>query len=101
MLGLAIHTALLLAFPPLLLGVINKTKAWFAGRLGPPLLQTYRDVWKLLRKGAVYSRTTTWLFRAGPTVSLAAARGRTRPAHNTAASDTVGPARKSQVVVRL
>jgi formate hydrogenlyase subunit 4 len=72
MLGLAIHTALLLAFPPLLLGVINKTKAWFAGRLGPPLLQPYRDVWKLLRKGAVYSRTTTWLFRAGPIVSLAA-----------------------------
>jgi formate hydrogenlyase subunit 4 len=72
MLGLAIHTALLLVFPPLLLGVINKTKAWFAGRLGPPLLQSYRDVWKLLRKGAVYSRTTTWLFRAGPTVSLAA-----------------------------
>jgi formate hydrogenlyase subunit 4 len=27
---------------------------------------------KLLRKGAVYSRTTTWVFRAGPVVSLAA-----------------------------
>src|SRR5450759_3207741 len=72
MLGLCIHVALLLAVPPLLLGVINKTKAWFAGRLGPPLLQPYHDVWKLLRKGAVYSRTTTWLFRAGPIVSLAA-----------------------------
>lgn len=69
---LGIHVALLLAMPPLLLGVINKTKAWFAGRHGPPLLQSYRDVWKLLRKGAVYSRTTTWLFRAGPIVSVAA-----------------------------
>jgi formate hydrogenlyase subunit 4 len=72
MLNLGIHVGLLLVMPPLLLGVINKTKAWFAGRLGPPLLQPYRDVWKLLRKGAVYSRTTTWLFRAGPIVSLAA-----------------------------
>ena len=70
--NLGIHVGLLLVMPPLLLGVINKTKAWFAGRLGPPLLQPYRDVWKLLRKGAVYSRTTTWLFRAGPIVSLAA-----------------------------
>ena len=72
MLNLGIHVGLLLVMPPLLLGVINKTKAWFAGRLGPPLLQPYRDVWKLLRKGTVYSRTTTWLFRAGPIVSLAA-----------------------------
>jgi formate hydrogenlyase subunit 4 len=69
---LLVHLALLLAAPPLLLGVIHKTKAVFAGRLGLPLLQPYRDVWKLLRKGAVYSRTTTWLFRAGPIVSLAA-----------------------------
>jgi formate hydrogenlyase subunit 4 len=72
MLNFGIHVGLLLVMPPLLLGVISKTKAWFAGRLGPPLLQPYRDVWKLLRKGAVYSRTTTWLFRAGPIVSLAA-----------------------------
>jgi formate hydrogenlyase subunit 4 len=69
---LALHLLLLLAVPPLLLWVINKTKAWFAGRVGPPLLQAYFDLWKLLSKGAVYSRTTTWVFRAGPIVSLAA-----------------------------
>ena len=57
---------------PLLPGVINRVKAWFAGRRGPPLLQAYYDLWKLLRKGAVYSRTTTWVFRAGPIVGLAA-----------------------------
>jgi len=64
--------ALGLLLAPLLPGVINRTKAWFAGRRGPPLLQTYFDLWKLLRKGAVYSRTTTWVFRAGPIVGLAA-----------------------------
>jgi formate hydrogenlyase subunit 4 len=63
---------LALAAAPVLLGIIGKTKAFFAGRKGPPLLQLYYDVGKLLRKGAVYSTTTSWVFRAGPTVSLAA-----------------------------
>ncbi len=56
---------------PLLPGLINKTKAAFAGRQGPPLFQLYFDLLKLLKKGAVYSRVTTWIFRAGPIVSLA------------------------------
>jgi formate hydrogenlyase subunit 4 len=61
-----------LIFSPLLLGIINRTKAIFAGRRGQPLLQTYFDLWKLLRKGTVYSRTTIWIFRAGPMLGLAA-----------------------------
>jgi len=72
MTNVVLHVGLLLLFPPLLLGVIGKTKAFFAGRVGPPVLQTYFDVWRLLGKGAVYSRTTTWVFRAGPVVALAA-----------------------------
>jgi formate hydrogenlyase subunit 4 len=64
-------SGLLLA--PLLFGLINRTKAWFAGRRGQPLLQAYFDLAKLLRKGAVYSRTTSWIFRAGPIVGLASA----------------------------
>ncbi|MBI2570100.1 MAG: NADH-quinone oxidoreductase subunit H [Candidatus Schekmanbacteria bacterium] len=67
-----VHPALALVLSPLLLGVINRTKAIFAGRVGQPLAQPYRDLWKLLRKGAVYSRTTTWVFRAAPVVGLAA-----------------------------
>ncbi len=66
---------LALVLSPLLPGVINRTKAFFAGRRGPPLLQTYFDLWKLLQKGAVYSRTTTWVFRAGPMISLAGVLG--------------------------
>jgi len=67
-----IHCALALLFPPLLLGVIGKTKASFAGRVGAPYLQPYYDLIKLLRKGSVFSETTTWVFRAGPVVTLAA-----------------------------
>jgi formate hydrogenlyase subunit 4 len=63
---------LALVLAPLLLGIINRTKALFAGRCGQPFLQTYFDLWKLLHKSAVYSRTTTWLFRAGPMLGLAA-----------------------------
>jgi formate hydrogenlyase subunit 4 len=69
----AIHLLLALTLPPLLLGVINKTKAFFAGRVGPPLLQPYYDLAKLLRKGSVFSTTTTWVFRAGPVVGLVTA----------------------------
>lgn len=66
-----IHIVLLLALPPLLLGVINKTKAGCGGRIGPPLLQPYYDLIKLLRKGMVISTTTTWVFLAGPVITLA------------------------------
>src|SRR3954469_13202767 len=69
----AIHVLLALGLPPLLLGVINKTKALFAGRVGPPLLQPYYDLIKLFRKGSVFSTTTTWVFRAGPVVGLVTA----------------------------
>lgn len=68
-----IHILLALALPPLLLGVINKTKALFAGRAGPPLLQSYYDLIKLFQKGSVFSTTTTWVFRAGPVVGLVTA----------------------------
>ncbi len=67
----AVHVALFLAMPPLLLGVINKTKAAFAGRVGPPYLQAYYDLVKLWRKGSVFSGTTTWIFLAGPAVGVA------------------------------
>ena len=67
-----LHVLLFLVFPPLLMGTINRVKAAFAGRRGPPVLQLYFDLWKLVRKGAVYSTTATWIFRAGPVVSLAA-----------------------------
>src|SRR6266536_222808 len=62
--------ALLLA--PLLLGLINRTKAFVAGRRGPPLGQPYRDVAKCLRRGAVYGDVTSVLFRLGPVLNLAA-----------------------------
>ncbi|MGD9856177.1 MAG: respiratory chain complex I subunit 1 family protein [Planctomycetaceae bacterium] len=68
-----IHVAVVLLFPPLLLGIINRTKAKFGGRRGQPILQTYYDLAKLLRKESVFSVTTTWVFRFGPVAGLATA----------------------------
>jgi formate hydrogenlyase subunit 4 len=71
MMNSIIHIFLALAMPPLLLGVIGKTKAAFAGRVGAPFLQPYFEIFRLLQKGTVFSTTTTWIFRAGPIVALA------------------------------
>jgi formate hydrogenlyase subunit 4 len=65
------HIILALIVAPLLPGIINRTKALMAGRNGQPILQAYFDIYKLIRKHLVYSRTTTWVFRAGPVINLA------------------------------
>jgi formate hydrogenlyase subunit 4 len=69
--GSLIPLLLAATLAPLIQAVITRTKAVIAGRVGPSLLQPYRDLWKLLRKGAVYSHTTSWIFQMGPTVGLA------------------------------
>jgi formate hydrogenlyase subunit 4 len=67
-----IQIVLALALAPMMLSIINRTKAVFAGRRGQPWLQPYFDLWKLLRKSAVYSHTATPVFLAGPLVGCAA-----------------------------
>jgi len=62
---------LALALGPLLMGIINRVKALWGGRTGPPLIQPYKDMAKLLGKSAIYSNSTTWFIKAGPVVALA------------------------------
>jgi len=61
-----------LALAPMLPGVATRTKSFLTGRRGPPALQLYAELAKLLRKRAVYSAATTWVFRAAPVVTLVA-----------------------------
>jgi formate hydrogenlyase subunit 4 len=56
-------------------GIINRTKSFFAGSQAPPILQLYYDLFKLLRKGIVYSSTVGWVFKAAPLVTLTASVG--------------------------
>src|ERR1043166_1645783 len=67
----ALPPLLALFLAPLLPGLINRTKAFVAGRRGPPLLQPYWDIAKCLRRSAIYGDLTSWIFRLGPVVNLA------------------------------
>ena len=68
-----LHAAGFLAAGPLLKTAIKKMKATLQNRQGPPLLQGYYDLAKLLRKDPLRSETATWVYMAGPRVYLAAA----------------------------
>jgi len=63
---------LVLALAPLLLGFTRRVKAWLLRRKGPPLLQPYRDLLRLLRKEVVLAENASWLFRSAPYVIFAA-----------------------------
>jgi formate hydrogenlyase subunit 4 len=64
--------ALVLAAAPLVTGLVRKVKARLTRRRGPPLLQVYRDLARLLRKEAVVADNASWLFRAVPFLVFAA-----------------------------
>lgn len=57
---------------PLFISLIKKVKARAQRRQGPPILQTYRNLVKLLKKETVYSENSSWITRATPLVNLAA-----------------------------
>ncbi len=67
-----LHLSLLLIAPILFLGIINRVKALWAGRRGAPLLQAAFEIGKLLRKGEVISKTTSFVFRLSPSLQIAA-----------------------------
>lgn len=64
------NLALSFLLAPLLIGLINKTKAWFGGRCGASVFQLYFDLFKLARKGAMRSTSATWIFAISPMVGL-------------------------------
>lgn len=74
-LELIVRLAVWLLLAPLLPGIINKVKAWVAGRRGPPVLQLYYDLAKLWRKGVVMSSLASPAFIAGPAVAWVAVTG--------------------------
>ncbi|HEU5015218.1 MAG TPA: NADH-quinone oxidoreductase subunit H, partial [Roseiflexaceae bacterium] len=74
-LELVLRLAVWILLAPLLPGIINKTKAWVAGRRGPPVLQLYYDLAKLWRKGVVLSLLASPGFIVGPAVAWVAVAG--------------------------
>ncbi len=68
----AAQMLLVLALAPLLIGFVRLIKARLVARQGPPLLQPYRDLIRLLRKEVVLANNASWLFRAIPYLLFAA-----------------------------
>ena len=61
-----VQGVLVLLLAPLLLGYVRKVKARLLRRQGPPLLQPYRDLVKLLHKDVVLAENASWVFRVAP-----------------------------------
>ncbi len=57
---------LVVLIAPLVMGVTRKARAHLLRRVGPPLLQPYRDLWKLMHKEAVLAHNASWIYRVAP-----------------------------------
>ena len=71
MITLLFNILILLFAPFLMIGVIKKTKAFFAGRKGVSIFQPLWDFIRLMKKDFVISNTTSWVFKFAPTVGFA------------------------------
>jgi formate hydrogenlyase subunit 4 len=65
------QVGLVLLLAPLLTGYVRKVKARLLRRQGPPLIQPYRDLFKLLRKEVVLAENASWVFRVAPYIIFA------------------------------
>ena len=63
---------IVLLLAPLLTGLVRKLKARMLRRIGPPVIQPYRDLVRLMRKEVVLADTASWLFRVIPYFIFAA-----------------------------
>lgn len=52
-------------------GVVIRTKSLTSGRKGPGIFQPMKDIFRLFRKGAVYSDTTSFIFQIAPSIYFA------------------------------
>jgi formate hydrogenlyase subunit 4 len=64
--------ALVLLLAPALIGLVRKMKARLLRRRGAPVIQPYRDLFRLLHKEAVVAESASWLFRTAPYLIFAA-----------------------------
>lgn len=71
LLAQAAQMTLVLALSPLLIGFTRKVKARLLRRRGPPILQPYYDLLRLLRKEVVLAENASWLYRSAPYVIFA------------------------------
>jgi len=64
----SISLILIIAISLFFSGIVIRTKSILSGRKGPGILQPLKDIWRLFRKGAVYSETSSFIFRIAPSI---------------------------------
>jgi formate hydrogenlyase subunit 4 len=75
-----IQSVVVLLAAPLYAGVLARAAAIVQCKRGPSVLQPYRDLRKLLRKGSATSDQASWIFRGRIMFVLDRSRGRVEPA---------------------
>ena len=68
----AVQMVLVIAIAPAVLGLTRKVKARLLRRIGPGVLQPYRNLWKLMHKEAVLAHNASWVYRVAPYLIFAA-----------------------------
>jgi formate hydrogenlyase subunit 4 len=68
----AINAGLILAISPFYMGLVKKTKAFCQGRNGPPLLQPYYNLVKLIKKERIYSTNSSGIMKGTPYINITA-----------------------------
>ena len=66
-----LQSLVVLTLAPLYAGVLARAEAVVGSKRGPSVLQPYRDLAKLLRKGSAVSDQASWVFRGAPFVAFA------------------------------
>lgn len=66
-----VQAGVVVAAAPLLVGLMRRVRARLEGRAGPPALQPWRDLRKLLAKERIVAANTSWVFAAAPVVLVA------------------------------
>ena len=61
-----IQVLVVMAFAPLVSGVVTRLKEIIQSKRGPSIFQPYRDLWKLFHKDEVISAESSWIFRFTP-----------------------------------
>jgi formate hydrogenlyase subunit 4 len=67
---LVLNTLFVVAISPLVMGLVKKVKAYCQGRIGPPLLQGYYNLFKLLKKEIIYSQNSSFIMRLAPYLNI-------------------------------
>ncbi|MDP4181961.1 MAG: NADH-quinone oxidoreductase subunit H [Bacillota bacterium] len=70
---IVVQLIIMLLIAPLVSGIIKKVKALSQKRKGPPVFQLYRDIYKLIKKDTVVSKTASWIFSVTPYINFVTA----------------------------